>query len=105
MNFSKVTQEHIHLAVQDFNEKGFPNGFSHSSTYDVIIEGKKYPPKTIMAYASQRSTGQEPINDFKGGEGTPCFFSFKQKRLYDSKRRYKIIAKQFLDQANTDNYH
>lgn len=104
MNFSKVTQEHIHLAVKDFNEKGFPNGFSHSSTYDVIIEGKKYPPKTIMAYASQRSTGQEPINDFKGGEGTPCFLVLnKNGFMIQIKEDIKSLLKQFLDQANSDN--
>ena len=104
MNFDKVRPNDIIDAVQDFKLNGYPNGFRPSSTYDVIIEGEKYPPKTIMAYASQRSSGQEPINDFEGGEGTPCFLAFnKNGFLIQRKDDIKSLIKGFLGQANTEN--
>tara|TARA_B110000046_G_C13020741_1_gene411018 strand:- start:1308 stop:4703 length:3396 start_codon:yes stop_codon:yes gene_type:complete len=103
MIFSKVTEEHIDLAVQDFNKKGFPIGFSPSSTYDVIIGGKKYPPKAIMVYARYHTTGQELINDFEGGEGTPCFLTFQKNGfLIQKKEDIKPLLNQFLKQANTN---
>jgi hypothetical protein len=49
MLFKKVTKEHLLKAIKDFEEKGLPNDFGPSSTYDVIFENKKYPPKAIMA--------------------------------------------------------
>ena len=57
-----------------------------------------------MAYASQRSSGQEPINDFEGGEGTPCFLAFnKNGFLIQRKDDIKSLIKEFLGQANTEN--
>lgn len=104
MNFDKVRPNDIIDAVEDFKLNGYPNGFRPSSTYDVIIEGEKYPPKTIMAYASQRSSGQKPINDFEGGEGTLCFSAFnKNGFLIQRKDDIKSLIKEFLGQANTEN--
>ncbi|GAK89675.1 hypothetical protein JCM19297_297 [Nonlabens ulvanivorans] len=48
MEFDKVTAQHIEQGIKDFEEKGYPNGFGPSSTYDVLYEGKLYPPKAIM---------------------------------------------------------
>lgn len=48
MLFDQVTAQHIQQGIKDFEEKGFPNGFGPSSTYDIRFEGKLYPPKAIM---------------------------------------------------------
>lgn len=32
MIFKKVTKEHILQGIKDFEEKGIPSGFGHSST-------------------------------------------------------------------------
>jgi len=81
VKFNKVTTNHIFQAVEDFNSIGFPTGFGHSSTYDVLVNGEKYPPKTIMAYANFYATGQEPNNDFNGGEETDCFKAYERLGL------------------------
>lgn len=65
MQFNKVTSEHILKAIQRFKEKGFPEGFGQSSTYDLIFEEESYPPKAIMAYASNIASGEEIINGFQ----------------------------------------
>lgn len=57
MLFDKVTLENIKTAVNHFNEKGIPEGFSPSKYYDVKINKTFYPPKPIMAIANYYATG------------------------------------------------
>jgi hypothetical protein len=53
--------------------KIFP-GFNDSTTYDVIIDDKIYPPKLLIALAYKTASGYEiKGEDFDGGLGTPCF--------------------------------
>ena len=65
MKFDKVKIEHINLAIKDFKEKGFPEGFKQSAYFDVNMEGTLYPPKPIMSYANYHATGEESINNFR----------------------------------------
>lgn len=59
-------------------ENGIPKN-AHSSTYDILYKGKRYPPKLVMEYAYQHSTGKQITrNDFEGGEKTPCFNRLKE---------------------------
>ncbi|WP_282068232.1 EVE domain-containing protein [Olleya namhaensis] len=78
MLFSKVTKGHILQGIKDFEEKGFPNGFGPSSTYDVLFNNKTYPPKAIMAYANFHAEGRTIERYFKGGLNTDCFNAFKR---------------------------
>lgn len=78
MEFDKVKKEHILQGIKDFEEKGYPEEFGPSSTYDINYASKKYPPKAIMAYANYHATGKEIKRYFKGGLGTDCFKSFKR---------------------------
>lgn len=65
MLFDTVKREHILKGIKDFEEKGYPNGFDPSSTYDVIFEDKRYPPKAIMAYANYHAEGRKIENFFQ----------------------------------------
>jgi hypothetical protein len=61
MLFKKVTKEHSLKVIKDFEEKGLPNDFGPSSTYDVIFEDKKYPPKELwekLELEDKRSNSQ-----------------------------------------------
>ena len=78
MLFNQVTEDHILQAIQDFEEKGYPNGFGPSSTYDVLSNNKTYPPKAIMAYANFHAEGRTIERYFKGGLDTDCFNAFKR---------------------------
>ena len=78
MLFDQVTDEHIKQGIKDFGDKGYPKGFGPSSTYDLVFEGKKYPPKAIMAYANYHAIGRKIKNYFKGGEDTDCFKAFER---------------------------
>jgi len=78
MLFENITKQHILLGIEDFEEQGMPVGFGPSSTYDLVYENKKYPPKAIIAYANYHASGEEIKQNFKGGEGTPCFIALKR---------------------------
>ncbi|SNR58051.1 5-methylcytosine-specific restriction endonuclease McrBC, GTP-binding regulatory subunit McrB [Lutibacter agarilyticus] len=78
MLFSTVTLENIKTAVDEFNEKGTPDGFSTSKYYDVKIDGVLYPPMPIMAIANYYATDRKVENYFSGGENTPCFKAYQR---------------------------
>ncbi len=63
----KITQEHIRKAAKILDSGKYE--ISESTKFDVIIDGKLYPPKQIMKYAHDLATG-----DFRwplgGGEPT-----------------------------------
>lgn len=69
----QIKKEHILAAIQEIDEKGIRLG-RHSSTYDLIHEGKPYPPKLIISIANRFATGKElDSNTFVGGIDTPAF--------------------------------
>lgn len=78
MLFEKVKEEHILQGIKDFEEKGLPNGFGTSSTYDLIFDNKSYPPKAVMAYANFYASGRKIERYFKGGLETDCFKAFER---------------------------
>lgn len=73
MLFEKVKFEHIIKGIQDFSEKGLPNGFGPSTSFNLMFNGEKYPPKAVMAYANYHASGRKIERYFKGGDNTECF--------------------------------
>ncbi|MBF4983913.1 AAA family ATPase [Nonlabens mediterrranea] len=98
MLFDQVTAQHIKQGIKDYEEKGFPKGFGPSSTYDVLYEGKLFPPKAIMAYANYHATGRALENYFKGGPNEDCFKALKRNG-------FEIVAKQKKDLYNWTQTH
>ena len=86
MLFDKVKEEHILKGIEDFEEKGFPEGFRPSSTYDLIHDGKTFPPKAVMAYANFHAVGRKIERYFKGGLETDCFKAYERNG-------FKVVAK------------
>jgi len=68
-----ITSEHIQQAIMDF-EAGVPHEFVDSTAYDLLHEGKRYPPKAILGLAAKQILG-EPLkpSDFSGGLKSKCF--------------------------------
>jgi len=79
MLFDQVKRKHILQGIKDFEEKGYPDGFGPSSTYDLIVDGKHYSTKAIMAYANYHASGEIPKNSFDGGLGTDCFLVLERE--------------------------
>ena len=74
MDFTQVQREHVEKALADLDAGVSPAGFRDSTTYDVIHQGRPYPPKQLIALALKHANGRV-VNgdDFGGGEGTACF--------------------------------
>ena len=51
MDFTPVQREHIEKALADLDGGMSPAGFRDSTTYDVIHQGRPYPPKQLIALA------------------------------------------------------
>ena len=74
MDFTLVQREHVEMALADLDAGVSPAGFRDSTTYDVIHQGRPYPPKQLIALALKHATGRVVTgDDFGGGEGTACF--------------------------------
>jgi len=68
-----ITREHLIKAIEEINEKGIKKG-RHSSTYDLIFDEKRYPPKLVISIANRFANGKElDHNTFNGGVGTDAF--------------------------------
>lgn len=81
-----IIKEHLEKAIEEIDRVGIRKG-RHSSTYDLIHNGKSYPPKLVLSIANRYANGSElQSSDFVGGEGTPAF-----KLLEEA--GYKIIQK------------
>jgi putative restriction endonuclease len=73
-----LSAEKILEAVQLF-DAGVEHRFAESTGYDLVIDGKRYPPKAIAGIASGLATGtQYGPEDFSGGEGSKCFRLLRQ---------------------------
>ena len=70
---SNITADHLEKAVEKIKEEGIPTN-GDSQYYNVLHDGKTYPPKLIVSYANSFANGE--ILDrrtFRGGLDTPCF--------------------------------
>ena len=55
---SNITKEHFLNAIREIDEKGVRKG-RDSTTYDLLHEGKAYPPKLVMSLANKYANREE----------------------------------------------
>lgn len=83
----QIKKEHLLAAIKEIKANPLLRKGRASSTYDLIYEGKDYPPKLVISIANRYATGQElDSNNFTGGIDTPAFQLLK-------KEGFKIIKK------------
>jgi hypothetical protein len=67
-----ISREHVLAAIRDF-DGGRPHSFGDSTKYDLLFEGKRYPPKAILGLAAAHILGEPLIpDDFSGGATSQC---------------------------------
>ena len=94
---NKITKENILSAIKEIDEQGIRSG-RQSSTYDLIYEGKLYPPKLVISIANRYATGEEvDSSTFAGGLGTEAFkllekldFKIVPKKKHPPRINYQI---------------
>jgi hypothetical protein len=72
--WDQVTQAHVLRAIQEHDRLGpeqffAEHGFAPTTTYDLIWDGRPYPPKAILGTAYELATGERLASgDFEGGK-------------------------------------
>jgi hypothetical protein len=68
-----IRPEHIIAAIHDL-DAGVRHQFGESTIYDLLYEGRRYPPKAVVGLAAGKILGS-PLGpyDFKGGLESKCF--------------------------------
>lgn len=88
-----LTEEHFKLATAEIDRNGVP-AQRKSVYYDLVFNGRKYPPKYIISLATRYATGKEPsFNDFNAVEAKNYF----ENRGYKIVDRRSVSVKETLD--------
>jgi 5-methylcytosine-specific restriction protein A len=97
-----IGREHILAALDDL-ETGVEHLFGDSTRYDLLHDGRRYPPKAVVGLAAGKLLGS-PLGpyDFKGGLKSRCF-----RVLQDNE--FEIVSKQnmgvFPNEVEPDEPH
>jgi hypothetical protein len=74
VNWEHVTRAGVLRATQEYDRLGpeaffLAHGFAPTTTYDLVWNGGRYPPKAILGTAYEFATGQRLASgDFEGGK-------------------------------------
>jgi hypothetical protein len=74
VRWDRVTREHVLKAIQEYDRLGpeqffSEHGFAPTTTYDLIWDKRRYPPKAILGTAYEFATGRRLASaDFEGGK-------------------------------------
>jgi hypothetical protein len=73
-NWDRVTHAEVVRAIGEYDRLGSErffaeHGFAPTTTYDLVWDGRSYPPKAILGTAYEFATGQRLASgDFEGGK-------------------------------------
>lgn len=87
---NNITRKHLEKAIEEIDRDGVKKG-RHSSTYDLIYNGKPYPPKLVISIANKFANNSElSPNIFGGGKGTTAFNLLKKEGFTIKEKQPKI---------------
>src|SRR5215468_4863805 len=72
--WDRVTRPHVLRAIHEYDRLGpeqffSVHGFGPTTTYELIWDERRYPPKAILGAAHEFATGQQlRSGDFEGGK-------------------------------------
>ena len=106
MKFIKVKIEHIKLAIKDFKEKGFPEGFKASAYFDIEIDGiHELTSLNIPLYIQVQDQKGRFVYGLKGGVYGRRMIknSFEATEITSSLSELKSSEVSVIDQPNISN--
>jgi 5-methylcytosine-specific restriction protein A len=69
-----ISRDDVLGAIQVFEHGEVAHDFGDSTTYDLLVGEKRYPPKAILGIAGRRSNGRVLLpSEFSGGLESKCF--------------------------------
>ena len=72
--WEQVTRTDVLHAIQEYDRLGpaaffSAHGFAPTTTYELVWDGRRYPPKAILGTAYELATGRRLASgDFEGGK-------------------------------------
>jgi hypothetical protein len=93
VTWDRVTRADVEHAIQEYDRLGpqeffSAHGFAPTTTYDLIWEERRYPPKAILGTAYEFATGQRlSSGDFEGGKAGAVAVLGKLGFTVQNKRR------------------
>ncbi|MFB2120826.1 McrB family protein [Parapedobacter sp. 2B3] len=95
-----IKKKHLLEAIKEIDDKGAPSD-AQSLYYDLIYNGKEYPPKLVVSLANKFANGIELNRPaFRGGEGTECFKLLRTHGFVIEPKQFFFFLDKFLKQAN-----
>jgi hypothetical protein len=74
VTWDHVTHNHVVRAAKEYDRLGpdaffSKHGFAPTTTYDLVLDERRYPPKAILGTAYELATGDRLASgDFEGGK-------------------------------------
>jgi hypothetical protein len=74
VKWDRVTRDHVLRATQEYDRLGpdqfySEHGFAPTTTYELVWNKRRYPPKAVLGTAYEFATGQRlGSGDFEGGK-------------------------------------
>ena len=74
LTWDQVTYADVLRAIQEYDQLGptrffSEHGFAPTTTYELVLDERRYPPKAILGTAYEFATGQRlASSDFEGGK-------------------------------------
>ena len=98
-----IEKEHIEKAIAEIDQNGVQNG-EQSTTYDLIYNDKRYPPKLVISLANKYANGLIlKRSSFYGGDNTVAFKLLRDQGFHiEEKPLIKDLVKEFLEQSKTN---
>lgn len=98
---SEITREHILQALAEIVAKGVPRHRA-STRFEILHEGRRYPPKYVVSLAARYTIGQEfDPSRFNGGKETNSFldsrgFTVVPKQEVSIRELLEIILQEYI---------
>ena len=74
VTWDRVTQQDVLRAIKEYDRLGpeqffAEHGFAPTTTYELVLEKRRYPPKAVLGTAYEFATGKKlRSEDFEGGK-------------------------------------
>ena len=96
-----IRKKDVIEAIKEVDGRGI-QADEKSSTYDLIYQANRYPPKLVYAVAHKYSSGEElDRSTFGGGEDTDCFKTLRDLGFCIERKDFvSILVNKFLKQAD-----
>jgi hypothetical protein len=72
--WDRVARGDVLRAIHDYDRLGpeqffAEHGFAPTTTYELVLDKRRYPPKAVLGAAYEFATGQQLLSgDFEGGK-------------------------------------